>query len=75
MDLREVVNAIFYINRAGCQWEMLPHEFLNFKTVNHCYNLWRREGFWDEIMTALRVAVRNMSGRNATASVACIDSQ
>ncbi|MCA8998514.1 MAG: transposase [Planctomycetaceae bacterium] len=42
--LREVINAIFNLNRAGCQWDMLPHDFPNDKTVNWYYNLWRREG-------------------------------
>ncbi|MFO1002798.1 MAG: transposase [Planctomycetaceae bacterium] len=43
-DLREVVDAILYINRAGCQWDMLPHDFPNYKTVNWYYNRWRRSG-------------------------------
>jgi len=57
-DLREVVNAIFSINRAGCQWGMLPHDFPSYKTVNWYYNLWRREGLWDEMLNALRDVVR-----------------
>ena len=57
VDLREVVNAIFYVNRAGCQWDMLPHDFPNYKTVNYYYNLWRREGRWDQIKSALHQAV------------------
>lgn len=75
VDLREVVNAIFYINRAGCQWDMLPHDFPNFKTVNYWYNRWRREGQWDQIMSGLRDAVREAAGREATPTVGCIDSQ
>lgn len=75
VDLREVVNAIFYINRAGCQWDMLPHDFPNFKTVNWYYNLWRREGVWDKMMNGLRAAVRTAAGRNESSTVACIDSQ
>lgn len=75
VELREVVNAILYINRAGCQWDMLPHDFPNYKTVNGYYNLWRRDGVWDNIMNALRAAVRKAAGRNEASSVACIDSQ
>jgi len=75
VDLREVVNAIFYINRAGCQWDMLPHDFPNFKTVNWYYNEWRRSGLWEQIMTGLREAVRTQADRKAEPSVACIDSQ
>lgn len=75
VDLREVVNAILYLNRAGCQWDMLPHDFPNYKTVNWYYNLWRREGRWDMILNALRDAVRELAGRDADPSVGCIDSQ
>jgi len=75
VDLREVVNSIFYINRSGCQWDMLPHDFPNYKTVNYYYNLWRREGRWDLIMNALRDAVRQACGRSTTPTVGCIDSQ
>lgn len=75
VDLREVVNAIFYINRAGCQWDMLPHDFPNYKTVNWYYSLWRREGRWDEMLNALREVVREAAGHEADPSVACIDSQ
>lgn len=75
VNLREVVNAILYINRAGCQWDMLPHDFPNFKTVNWYYNAWRREGRWDNLMVALRDAVRQSVGKKATPTVACIDSQ
>ena len=42
VDLRDIVNAILYVNRAGCQWDMLPHDFPNYKTVNYYYNLWRK---------------------------------
>lgn len=75
VDLREVVNAIFYVNRAGCQWDMLPHDFPNFKTVNWYYNEWRRVDLWSEIMSALRGVVRQAAGRNEAPTVACIDSQ
>jgi putative transposase len=37
VDLREILNAIFYIIRAGCQWRMLPHDFLVWKTVTHFF--------------------------------------
>jgi putative transposase len=75
VDLRDIVNAILYINRAGCQWDMLPHDFPNYKTVNYYYNLWRKEGRWDLILNALRDAVREAAGRNPAPTAACIDSQ
>lgn len=75
VNLREVVNAILYVNRAGCQWDMLPHDFPNYKTVNWYYNNWRRDGRWNKMMIALRDAVRQSVGKEATPTVACIDSQ
>lgn len=75
VDLREVVNAIFYINRAGCQWDMLPHDFPNYKTVNWYYSLWRREGRWDEMLSALREVIRESADHGAGPRVACLDSQ
>lgn len=75
VDLREVVNAILYVNRAGCQWDMLPHDFPNYKTVNWYYNLWRCEGRWDKLMASLRDSVRATVGKAPTPTVACIDSQ
>lgn len=75
VDLREVFNAIFYINRAGCQWDMLPHDFPNYKTVNWYYSLWRREGLWDEMLSALREVIRESADHGPDPRVACIDSQ
>jgi len=75
IETREIVNAIFYINRAGCQWDMLPHDFPNYKTVNHYYNAWRKSGVWAKMNDALAQAVRESEGRNPTPSVANLDSQ
>lgn len=75
VDFREVANAIFYLNRTGCQWRMLPHDFPNYKTVNDYYNQWRKDGTWDLIMYVLTRAVREQAGREATPSAASIDSQ
>lgn len=75
VNLREIINTIFYINRAGCQWDLLPHDFPNYRTVNYYYNLWRKDGLWDLIMNALRDAVREAAERKSEPTVACIDSQ
>ena len=45
-DMREVVNAIFYVLKTGCQWDMLPHDFPAKGTVYHYYNTWRKSGLW-----------------------------
>ena len=74
-DLREVVNAIFYVLKTGCQWDMLPHDFPAKGTVYHYYNTWRKSGLWQEMNAALRTELRQELGREASPSAAIIDSQ
>src|SRR4051794_23266235 len=48
-NMREVVNAIFYLNRSGCQWRLLPHDFPPKSTVYYYFSRWRNDGTWDAI--------------------------
>ncbi len=73
--MREVVNTILYLNRTGCQWDMLPHDLLPKSTVYDYFAQWRDDGTWTAIVTALRKQVRAQEGRQTTPSAACIDSQ
>ena len=73
--LREVVNAIRYVLRAGCSWRSLPHDFPCRWTVYGYFRRWRREGLWEHIHEALRSRVRQGAGRKATPSAAILDSQ
>jgi putative transposase len=73
--LREILNAIFYIVRSGCTWRMLPHDLPPWKTVYHYFRLWRKDGTWERINSALRVEVRVAAGREPEPSAAVIDSQ
>lgn len=73
--MREVFNAIFYVNKGGIQWRMLPHEFPKWETVYYYYNTWRKAGLWSQWNGILREAVRKAEGREATPSAAVIDSQ
>ena len=74
-DLREVVNALFYLVRSGCQWRMIPHEFPPWRTCYNYYRAWIESGTWDEIVYLLRCEVRSQAGRNDQPRVAAIDSQ
>ncbi len=74
-DMREVVNAIFYVNRTGCQWRALPHEFPPWSTVWNYFRVWRNTGVWQQMMTSLRERVRVKMGREPTPSAGIIDSQ
>ena len=74
-EMREVVNAIFYVNRTGCQWRALPHEFPPWSTVWNYFRVWRTTGLWQQMMTSLRERVRVKMGREPTPSAGIIDSQ
>jgi transposase len=75
VDLREVINSILYLNRTGCQWDMLPHDLLPKSTVYDYFANWRDDGTWQKILDALREQVRVAAGREPTPSAGCIDSQ
>lgn len=75
VDLREVLNTILYLNRTGCQWDMLPHDLLPKSTVYDYFAAWREDGTWQRLTDALRAQVRVAEGREPTPSAASIDSQ
>lgn len=75
VDLREVLNAIFYRERTGCAWEMLPHDFPPAKTVYEYFNQWSRDGVWERINNELVRRLRVAEGRAEEPSAAIIDSQ
>ena len=75
VDLREVVNAVLYLLRTGCQWRFLPHEFPPSGSVRYYYDLWLWNGTWERISAAWCAADRQRVGREALPSAAIIDSQ
>lgn len=75
LDMREVLNTLLYLNRSGCQWEMLPHDLLPESSVYDYFAQWRDDGTWIKMLSALRKRVRQEAGREPTPSAACIDSQ
>lgn len=72
---REILNAILYVLRSGCQWRMLPHDLPNWQTVYTYYRNWRLDGSWKRIHDALRRELREEEGRHPEASAAIMDSQ
>src|SRR6266851_4577329 len=74
-DIREVINAILYLDRTGGQWRALPHEYPPWSTVWSYFRRWRCDGTWQRIHTALREQARVKQGRQSTPSAAIIDSQ
>src|SRR5437870_8794470 len=75
VDMREVLNTIFYLHRSGCQWDMLPHDGLPKRPVYDDFAQWRDDGTWAKIVKALRERTRVAAGRERTPSAACIESQ
>jgi putative transposase len=75
VDIREVVNAIFYRTKTGCQWRALPHDFPVWQTVNWYWNQWRDSGLWQDLNDLLRRDLRTAAGRHDEPSAAVIDSQ
>ena len=74
-DMREVLNALLYLLRTGCQWRMLPRDFPPRSTVYNIFRQWDRDGDWDHIHHELLVALREKMGREASPSAGIIDSQ
>jgi putative transposase len=75
VDLREVLNALFYMNRTGCQWPLVPHDFPAWWVVRYYFDRWEADGTWERVNDALRRQARMAAGRNAEPSAASIDSQ
>jgi putative transposase len=75
VGMREVMNTLLYQERTGCQWDLLPHDLLPKSTVWDYFKAWRDDGTWQEVLDALRQAVRKAEGREPSPSACCIDSQ
>ena len=72
---RELVNAVLYLVKTGCQWRQLPHDFPPYSTVHSFYRRARLSGLWDRILEHLVELTRENAGRNPSPSYAIIDSQ
>lgn len=72
---RQVVNAILYVARTGCQWRNLPNDLPNWSTVYWCYHRWAWNGTLDKIHAELRSQVRSVYGKKPQPTAAIVDSQ
>src|SRR2546425_3863907 len=75
VNMRLILNGIFYVLRSGCAWRLLPHDYPAWSTVYDYFRKWRNAGVWEHIMSTLRERVRVQAGRKATPSAGIIDSQ
>ena len=72
---REILNAVFYVLKSGCQWRLLPREFPPWKTVFHYFRTWRIDGTWERMNRAMRRQLREVLGRDPEPSAGIVDSQ
>ncbi|MBA3423319.1 MAG: IS5 family transposase [Rubrobacter sp.] len=72
---REILDAIFYVLKSGCQWRMLPKDFPPWKTVFHYFRAWRMDGTWERTNRVLRRRLREKMGRHPEPSAGIVDAQ
>ncbi|MGH6654417.1 MAG: transposase, partial [Actinocrinis sp.] len=73
--MREIINAIFYQGRTGCQWEYLPHDLPPPGAVKYYFYKWRDDGTSETVHEILRCQVRERAGRTEDPSLVVLDSQ
>src|SRR6267143_959104 len=75
LDMRAVVNALFYVVDGGIKWRMLPHEYPKWPSVYWYCSQWRDSGDWQRLHDTLRAQVRQQAGRHKHPTAGCVDSQ
>lgn len=75
LPLREVLNAILYIVRAGCAWRLLPHDFPAWQSIYYYFRKWKKDGTWQHIHDSLFRETRVRAGKEPEPSVGIIDTQ
>jgi putative transposase len=75
LNFREILNGIFYVQRSGCQWEMMPHDLPPYSTVYSYFQKWQRKGLWQTMHDQVRQQLRTKLGRDEHSTVAIGDSQ
>jgi putative transposase len=75
VDIREVLNGVFYLVRSGCAWRAIPHDLPNWNTCRFYYDRFVRDGTWQIVHERLRERTRWKSDKSSEPSAAVIDSQ
>ena len=74
-DRREIVNALLYVSRTGCQWRAMPHDLPPWRIVYWYFMAWKKDGTLDRLLDELRGDLRQAEGRQRQPSAAVLDSQ
>ncbi len=69
------MNGVFYVQRTGCQWEMMPHDLPPNETVYKYFRKWQRQGVWQQIHERLREQIIVQSGHTSEPQAVIVDSQ
>lgn len=73
--MRDIIDALQYVLRAGGAWRLMPHDFPHWRAVYEYFRCWKKDGMWLRIHDHLHEEVRQQMGRNVQPSAAIIDSQ
>ena len=74
-SLRNIMNAILYLLKTGCQWRMIPKDSAPWESVYYYFNKWKNGGVIEELLDTIRSKVRIMSGRDESPGLGIIDSR
>lgn len=74
-QMREIINALRYLLRAGCAWRLLPHDFPHWRTVYEYFSVWKLDGTWLRIHDYFHAELRERMERDKQPSAAIVDSQ
>ena len=75
LDLRRLLDGIFYVNKTGCQGRRTPHDFGNGMSIDGHFRRWRQQGVWSDRMDTLGIWERRDQGRRDDPLAACAESQ
>jgi putative transposase len=75
VNMRSLINGVFYLVRTGCAWRMLPKDYPPWQTVYYYFARFKKDGTWQRLHDLLRTRVRHKSGKHKQPSAAILDSQ
>ncbi len=73
--VKDVLDAIFYVNKTGCQWDFLPSDLPPWKVVYNQFRRWQKDGTWDRVHDTLRDKTRTQASRSPQPTAGVIDAQ